>query len=41
MFGSSKRSVNYNFTHKFTKIGKYVVFCTLHPGNQQTVIVSK
>lgn len=41
MFGSSKRAVNYNFTHKFTKVGKYVIFCTLHPGNQQTITVTK
>ena len=41
IFGSSKRSVNYSFTHKFTKAGKYVIFCTLHPGNQQTIIVAK
>lgn len=41
IFGSSKRSVNYSFTHKFTKVGKYVIFCTLHPGNQQTITVAK
>jgi len=41
IFGSSKRSVNYSFTHKFTKAGKYIIFCTLHPGNQQTINVAK
>jgi len=41
IFGSNKRSVNYSFTHKFTKVGKYVIFCTLHPGNQQTITVTK
>ncbi len=41
IFGSRKQAVNYSFTHKFTKAGKYVIFCTLHPGNQQTIIVAK
>ncbi|CAB4335604.1 unannotated protein [freshwater metagenome] len=41
IFGSSRRAVNYSFSHKFTKVGKYVIFCTLHPGNQQKITVTK
>jgi len=41
VFGSSRRAVNYSFTRKFTKAGKYIIFCTLHPGNQQTINVAK
>ncbi len=41
VFGSQKRSVAYSYSRKFTKLGKYVIYCTLHPGNQQTIIVAK
>jgi len=41
VFGSKRASVAYSYSHKFTKLGKYVIYCTLHPGNQQTIIVAK
>ena len=41
IFGSSKRAVNYSFSHKFTKVGKYVILCSVHPGNQQKITVTK
>lgn len=41
VFGSQKRSVGYSYSHKFTKLGKYVMWCTVHPSKQQTIIVAK
>ncbi len=39
IFFSRKAASGYSYTRKFKKAGKYVIFCTIHPGNQQTIIV--
>ncbi len=39
IFFSRKAASGYSYTRKFKKAGKYVIFCTAHPGNQQTIIV--
>ncbi len=39
IFFSRKAASGYSYTRKFRKAGKYVIFCSAHPGNQQTIIV--
>jgi plastocyanin len=37
----SKTFVSGSFSHVFSKKGKYVIFCTLHPTNMRETIIVK
>ncbi len=39
IFFSRKAASGYSYSYKFRKAGKYVIFCTAHPGKQQTILV--